>query len=143
MERLLAHFKHGDIYTANEQIRKDLTCIKDLYLHDRLREDDLIYLRNGNVPVEITMNDYIWLENVKQIITWYKDKGKLPLNKENKALYRFWVREENYINENHSYAKFISLNKDAAESVNELQEIISKERRSRGRYHHRALKINL
>jgi hypothetical protein len=49
--------------------------MKDLYLRNRLREEDLICLRNGNVPVEITMNDFVWFENVKQLIIWYKDRG--------------------------------------------------------------------
>lgn len=59
------------------------------------------------------------------------------MNKENKALYRFWVREEKYIGKTHFYAKFIGLNKDAEKCVIELQEIISTGRRLHPRYHHK------
>jgi len=131
MERLLAHFKNGDIYSANEQIRNDLFCLRDTYLNNKLPENDLLCLRKGNVPVELTMNDFEWLKKVKKAIEWYKTHGKLPTRSENSGLRDLWTREEKYINTVHFYAKFISLSEDAERSVNELQRIICAVRKSR------------
>lgn len=131
MERLIAHFKNGDIRSANEQIRKDLDFIKNKYLHNRLKDSDLIYLCKNNVPVESTKLDFVWLDKARKTIEWYRIKGNLPNHRESSSLYDFWHKEEKYINNVHLYAKFISLNKDAERSVNELQQIISEVRRSR------------
>lgn len=131
MERLIAHFKTGNIYTADESVRKELTRIKDKHRNGWLEENDLVYLRTHNVPVELTMNDFEWLGNVKKTIEWFKTHGDLPTFAENQAMCNFWHREEKYINKVHHYAKFISLDKDVEKSVNELQQIISEVRRSR------------
>ena len=89
----------------------------------------------------MSKNDYNWLKNVKRLIAWYKANGNLPTRPENQTLYRFWKREETYIDTEHFYAKFISFSKDAKESVKELQQIISKVSKLETQYHHRLPKV--
>jgi type I site-specific restriction endonuclease len=131
LERLIAHFKNGNIHTADRQVKKDFDFIRNRYLQNRLRGGDLTYLREGNVPIESNIYDIVWLNNIKRTIAWYKTKGDLPRGKENSTLYNFWLTEEKCIDHVHSHAKLISLSKDAEQSVKELQRIISEVRRSR------------
>ncbi|HUB61582.1 MAG TPA: Helicase associated domain protein [Puia sp.] len=130
IDRLIEHFKEGTVDTADRQIRLYLTSVKDLYNKNRLPQAVLAELRAGHVPVEISLNDLVWLDNVKAVVMWHGQHGKLPLMKDNKALYRFWVREEKYITQTHPYERFIKMDKDAATLLEKLQDIISALRRS-------------
>jgi Helicase associated domain/Helicase conserved C-terminal domain/Type III restriction enzyme, res subunit len=134
IDRLAEHFKAGTINTANEQIRNDLACLKDMYRKNRLSPSTLLDLRARHIPVEITMNDFVWLGNVKALIKWYGQNGKLPLHKENSALYLFWKREEKYIKKAHPYEKFTKIDEGARKWLEKLQVIISASEKWDGSY---------
>jgi hypothetical protein len=133
VDRLIKHFKEGNLDTASDKIRKDLRCIIDLHRYRGvLSENEVVDLRKGHVPFEITMNDLAWLDNVKKAIKWYEEHKRPPTRGENGPLRVFFKKEKTYINQRHPYEKFIQINKEASRLLARLQKILLKMRQLTG-----------
>ena len=129
VDRLIKHFKEGDLDTASDKIRKDLRCIIDLHRYKGvLSDNEVTDLRKGHVPFEITMNDLAWLENVKKAIKWYVQQKKFPTRREDSMLQGFLKKEKTYIDQQHPYEKFIAIDKEASRLLARLQKILLKMR---------------
>ncbi|HEV9035396.1 MAG TPA: Helicase associated domain protein, partial [Puia sp.] len=127
IDKVVAHFKQGNIDTADKRIRMDLLNLRNLYNCDRLPQSALTQLREARVPVEVTINDFIWFENVKKILAWYEQNERLPSREDCQPLHSFWMREKRYINNSHPYAKYLDFDREAGSWLQKLQTTISAE----------------
>jgi hypothetical protein len=122
VERLVKHFKNGNGAVTDETIKHDLLRIKELRRLKRLSKETLIELRNANVPIDGSVNHYLWFEKVKTVLTEYKKNGVPPKTKT--SLYHFCIKERRYLKERHPSAKFIECNKEAKLAYDSFKKII-------------------
>jgi hypothetical protein len=124
IERLIDYFKNGNKSPADEVIKYDLTRIKEMHRLKTLPDSDLRLLREGNVPIDSTVNDYNWLQRIKELLIYYRDHRNPP--KHHTPLYLFCIKERRYLNQKHPNSEFIERNREAKELYDEVKAIITK-----------------
>ena len=125
VNRLIAHFKKGNIDTADERIKHDLARIIALYKLKKLSKSTLTSLRKGRVAFETSFNERAWLERVKKLIEWFESNGTLPKRNENLVLYQFCIKERKYLKRGHPFSEFIQNDKDARKLYKKVKKLIS------------------
>jgi hypothetical protein len=126
VDMLVKHFKNGNGSPTDEAIRHDLHLIKIMFRKNTLSETILIQLRNANVPIEATINDYFWIKKVKEVLEYYNQNGAPPYWGPKSSLYNFCIKERRYLKERHPNAKFIESNSEARQVYNDFKKLIVK-----------------
>lgn len=123
VERLIEYYKNGSGLATDDTVKHDLSRIKVLYKGNKLSKATLNSLRSANVPIDESVNDLVWLSNVKDVLACYNEKGRLP-KKGVKTLYGFCVRERSYLRKKHPYGKLIENNSDVKILFERFRKII-------------------
>jgi Helicase associated domain/Helicase conserved C-terminal domain/Type III restriction enzyme, res subunit len=125
IDRLIKYFKNGKVALTDKAIQHDLSRVKVLNAEKKLTEETLTALRKANVPIDINVNDYRWLEKAKKVLEYYKENGTPPKRDRKSPIYNFCIKERHYLEGKHPSAKFIESDKEAQSVHDNLQKIIS------------------
>ncbi|MHA4810669.1 Helicase associated domain protein [Flavitalea flava] len=121
IKKLINYFKGGNGSPTDQAIRPDIQLIKISYQKNSLSVAELRDLRNANVPIDGTLVDFLWLENVKKFLAFYKVKNRPPKKEEEPLLYAFCIRERSYLNQIHPHSKFIDISEDFRDIFDDFQ----------------------
>jgi len=135
IEKLVKYFKDGNRSPYDPFVRHDLHLTKLLVQKKRLPDTTIVALRNANVPIDESLQDFVWLEKAKKMLAFYEKNGRPPKNyyskfespeeKEESSLYAWCIRERRYLNRKHPCAKFIGSSKEAGILYDRLKAIIT------------------
>lgn len=120
--RLIEYFKNGVVALTDKAIQHDLSRVKVLNAEKKLSEATLTSLRKANVPIDVNVDDYRWLEKMKKILAAYKDTGTTPAYKS--PDYNFCSIQRGYLGKKHPCAKFMVINKEAKSAYESFKEFI-------------------
>jgi hypothetical protein len=121
--RLIEYFKNGKLAITDKAIQYDLSRVKVWNAEKRLSEATLTALRKANVPIDVNVNDYRWLEKMKKILAAYRDTGTTPAYKS--PDYNFCAVQRQYQGKKHPCAKFMTINKEAKLVYDSFKKFIS------------------
>jgi superfamily II DNA/RNA helicase len=125
IERLIEYFKDGKV-VPTKAIQHDLARVKVLNADKKLSEKTLTALRKANVPIDINVNHYRWLEMAKKVLEYYKENGVPPKRDRKSPIYNFCIIQRRYLEGEHPCAKFIESDTEAKWVYDELKKVISK-----------------
>ena len=123
---LKAHFRKGTIDTADERVKSDLAQVVFLYKSKKLRKAVLTDLRKDGVPIELSVQERVWIKKLKKLTKWLEHKGRLPKNNEDNRLHLFWSRERKLLKRIHPHAILIKTDNEAGKLYEQVKKEISR-----------------
>lgn len=124
IDRLVAHFKKGNIENMKAGIRYDFTRVQSCWLEGGLQKEDLEYLDSARVPIVMNNGERDWLDNAKKTITFFDQNNRLPGFADGPDLYDFWLREYANMYLKHRFKELFRANIDAERLYNRLISLI-------------------